>query len=349
MSAPFRGRGKTATKSKPHRRPRRPGASTPRPSSAAGAADGERLQKVLAAAGIGSRRQCEELITAGRITVDGKTITELGTKVDVDGAEIRVDGEPLKRSKRLYYLVNKPTGVVSTSHDPSGRPRVIDLLPVGERVYTVGRLDLFSEGLILVTNDGELADLLTHPRYGIEKVYHVQIAGRPATEVLEQLRKGVHLAEGFAHAKRVSIKSQHKQSTILEMVLDEGKNREVRRLLAKVGHKVMWLRRVALGPLKIGDLPAGEFRALRREEVKTLKESAQLSRFAPGDLPARRYADLKQKARAAVIEPSAASEKPAPVPSPRPAPKGRGREERPPRKPRNHPRAFGRRRESGKS
>ncbi len=234
-----------------------------------------RLQKLLASAGIGSRRKCEELISAGRVTVDGRTVTALGTKVDPDAADVRVDCEPLPRSRLVYYLVNKPLGVVSTTRDPDGRPRVIDLAPDGQRLFMVGRLDVSSEGLILVTNDGELANLLAHPRYGVEKTYQVQVAGLPEPEVLERLRRGVHLAEGLAHAKRVWIKSQHKQSTILEMVLDEGKNREVRRLLAQVGHKVLHLRRTALGPLRLGELPPGECRPLKREEVKALREAAE--------------------------------------------------------------------------
>ncbi len=245
-----------------------------------------RLQKILAAAGIGSRRKCEELIAAGRVSVDGETVAALGAKVDPDAAEVRVDGEPLPKSRRLYYVVNKPTGVVSTNYDQAGRPRVIDLLPSDQRLFTVGRLDLGSEGLILVTNDGELANLLAHPRYGVEKIYHVQVAGSPEPEILDRLRKGVHLAEGFAHAKRVTVKSHHKQSTLLEMVLDEGRNREVRRLLARVGHKVMKLKRIALGPLRLGEMPPGEFRPLRREEVRALKDAAQLTAHAlAGEAP----------------------------------------------------------------
>jgi pseudouridine synthase len=171
---------------------------------------------------------------------------------------------------------------VSTTRDPDGRPRVIDLAPDGQRLFMVGRLDVSSEGLILVTNDGELANLLAHPRYGVEKTYQVQVAGLPEPEVLERLRRGVHLAEGLAHAKRVWIKSQHKQSTILEMVLDEGKNREVRRLLAQVGHKVLHLRRTALGPLRLGELPPGECRPLRRDEVRALREAARLGTRGEG-------------------------------------------------------------------
>ena len=276
MASRFRPRGKHPSKPPGRRSPSHAG------ETATLGSDSARLQKVLAAAGIGSRRKCEELITAGRVTVDGRTVTELGTKVDPDEAEVRVDGEPLPRTKRLYYLVNKPMGVVSSNRDPSGRPRVVDLLPSDERLFTVGRLDVSSEGLILVTNDGELANLLAHPRYGVEKVYHAQVVGVPEQEVLDRLRQGVHLAEGFAHAKRISIKSQHKQSALLEMVLDEGRNREVRRLLARVGHKVLKLKRVALGPLRLGDMPPGEFRPLRREEVRALKEAASASHRAAG-------------------------------------------------------------------
>jgi 23S rRNA pseudouridine2605 synthase len=234
-----------------------------------------RLQKILAAAGVGSRRECEEIIREGRITVDGETVTEMGTRVDPDRQQIRVDGEALRRPKRHYYVVNKPSGILSTSKDPSGRPRVIDLTPNTERLFTVGRLDKTSEGLILVTNDGKLTDMLTHPRYGVEKTYLAQVAGIPSPESLAKLRRGVKLAEGFAHAKRVFVRRSHGKSSILEMVLDEGRNREVRRLLARVGHKVMKLRRTAMGPLRIGELKPGESRTLRREEVEELYRAAQ--------------------------------------------------------------------------
>jgi 23S rRNA pseudouridine2605 synthase len=155
------------------------------------AADGsERLQKILAAAGFGSRRHCEELILTGRVDVDGRVVTQLGAKANAERQEIRVDGVALPRHKLQYFMVNKPTGVVSTHHDPSGRPRVIDLLPPGgARLFTVGRLDMSSEGLILATNDGELANRLAHPRYGVEKTYHVEVAGNLEHEQLLTIRK----------------------------------------------------------------------------------------------------------------------------------------------------------------
>jgi 23S rRNA pseudouridine2605 synthase len=235
----------------------------------------ERLQKVLAAAGLGSRRQCEELITTGRVEVDRRVVTELGTRVDPEAEQIRVDGVPLPKTKLLYYAVNKPVGVVSTNRDPSGRPRVIDLVPGDDvRLFAIGRLDLNSEGLILVTNDGELANRLTHPRYGVSKTYRAVVAGRPAQEVLRKLVQGVHLSEGVARAERVEIKSAHKESTVLEMVLREGKNREIRRVLARVGHKVLRLTRIAVGPVRLGNLPSGTARRLTRDEISSLRRDA---------------------------------------------------------------------------
>lgn len=237
----------------------------------------------MAAAGIGSRRRCEELILAGRVEVDGRVVQRLGTRVDAEQHEIRVDGTPLKPMRRVYYLVNKPDGVVSTNFDPSGRPRVIDLLPqTKERLFTVGRLDLSSEGLMLVTNDGELANRLAHPRYGVEKTYHALVAGRPAPEVFESLRRGVHLAEGVARVVSVKVKSEIKQSTVLEIVLAEGRNREIRRLLARVGHKVLRLKRVAIGPLRLKDLEPGQWRPLRRDEIESLEQSAKSHGRKPG-------------------------------------------------------------------
>jgi 23S rRNA pseudouridine2605 synthase len=247
-------------------------------SSTDSAAGADRLQKVLAAAGLGSRRQCEELITTGRVEIDRKVVTELGTRVDPAQHEVRVDGTPLSRPKLAYYAVNKPSGVVSTSRDPSGRPRVIDLVASGhERLFAIGRLDLYSEGLILVTNDGDLANRLTHPRYGVAKTYRVTVAGTPTREVLDQLRHGVHLAEGLARAEHVSIKARHKESTVLEMVLREGKNREIRRILARVGHKVLRLTRIAVGPVRLGDLPSGASRRLTRDEVRSLQHEGSLA------------------------------------------------------------------------
>jgi 23S rRNA pseudouridine2605 synthase len=239
---------------------------------------GERLQKVLAAAGLGSRRDCEDLIREGRVEVDRRVITELGTRVDPSQQEIRVDGEALRRPKRLYFAVNKPVGVITTNDDPSGRARVVDLVPTEERVFAVGRLDRSSEGLILVTNDGEFANRLTHPRYGVEKTYLVRVAGAPDQRQLAKLKKGVHLAEGFARAQSIAVKKQHGHSTDLVIVLNEGRNREIRRILARVGHKVLALKRIAVGSVKLGDLPPGAWRRLMPDEVEGLLRAAKQKR-----------------------------------------------------------------------
>jgi 23S rRNA pseudouridine2605 synthase len=225
---------------------------------------------------LGSRRQCEELILTGRVEVDRKVVTQLGTKVDPSQQQIRVDGVALPRPDRAYFAVHKPSGVVSTNRDPSGRPRVVDLVPFPElRLFPIGRLDLHSEGLMLLTNDGELANRLMHPRYGVEKTYRVLVAGRPSPEVLSELRRGVHLAEGVARATSVIVKKELKQSTVMELVLKEGRNREIRRILARVGHKVLRLLRLAVGPVRLADLPAGGFRRLTREEVDALRRATE--------------------------------------------------------------------------
>jgi 23S rRNA pseudouridine2605 synthase len=240
----------------------------------------QRLQKVLAAAGIGSRRDCEELIREGRVEVDRKVITELGTKVDPLRQEIRVDGEALRQPKRLYFAINKPEGVLTTNYDPTGRPRVIDLVPTDERVFAVGRLDRASEGLILVTNDGEFSNRITHPRYGVEKTYLVRVAGQPLPEDLAKLQKGVYLSDGFCRVQSITVKSKHGRSTDLLMVLNEGRNRELRRVLAKVGHKVLRLKRIAVGSIKLGDLEPGAWRKLLPAEIEGLLALAREKRKA---------------------------------------------------------------------
>lgn len=246
-------------------------------------ADGPmRLQKLLAHAGVASRRACEELILQGRVTVNGKVERELGTKVDPKRSVVAVDGEKVGIERHVYYAVNKPKGYVSTNDDPSGRPRVIDLLPeVLERVYNVGRLDEDSMGLILLTNDGELANRLSHPKFGVEKVYRVLVAGRPSGEVIDKLVQGIWLAEGKARARRARIVGNHGEATIVEMVLAEGKNREIRRMLAKLGHKVMSLTRVAVGPIALKGLKPGQARPLAAGEVDLLRRVAAGERILP--------------------------------------------------------------------
>ena len=238
-----------------------------------------RLQKLLASCGLGSRRGCEELIVQGRVQVDRQVVTELGTRVDPGSQEIRVDGAVVRPAARIYYVLNKPAGVLSTNMDPEGRLRVIDIIPTEVRLFTVGRLDRMSEGLILVTNDGELANQLAHPRYGVTKTYRVQVAGSPTRATLEQVRTGVYLDDGPAQVDALRVKRRLARSTEMEMVLSEGRNREIRRVLARVGHKVLKLKRIALGPLRLGKLQPGEYRELTAAEVRSLR---QISR-PPGD------------------------------------------------------------------
>jgi 23S rRNA pseudouridine2605 synthase len=235
----------------------------------------ERLNKVLAAAGLGSRRHCEELIAAGRVRIDGVVVTELGTRVEAE-QEVAVDHHPIRRQRFVYWVVNKPPGYLSTTSDPSGRPRVTDLLlHVPERVFMVGRLDEESEGLMLLTNDGDLAFRLMHPRFGIRKTYNVLVAGAPTAELYRKLTEGVWISDGKARAQRVKKLGTRGQSTMLEIVLAEGKNREIRRMLAKLGHKVLHLRRVAIGPVHLGKLRKGKARKLSLPELELLRKIAK--------------------------------------------------------------------------
>jgi 23S rRNA pseudouridine2605 synthase len=236
----------------------------------------DRLQKFLAHAGVGSRRQCEDLITAGRVSVNGAIVRELGTRVDPDAQKICVDGQPVQAERPVYYLINKPRGYLCTNRDPARRPLAIDLIPqVAQRVYTVGRLDQDSEGLLLMTNDGELANRLMHPRFGVEKTYLAQVAGTPSPEDLAQLLKGVWLSEGHVKAKRVKRLKSHGDSTSLRIVLNEGKNREIRRMLARLGHKVLRLKRIAIGPVELGSLSSGKARRASPKEIAELREASQ--------------------------------------------------------------------------
>jgi 23S rRNA pseudouridine2605 synthase len=234
----------------------------------------ERLNKYLAHAGVGSRRHCDDLILHGRVRVGGRVVRELGTKVDPGREQVSVDGQPLRGERPVYWMVNKPRGYLCTNHDPAGRPRAVDLVPhVPQRVYTVGRLDEDSEGLLLLTNDGDLAFRLMHPRFGVEKTYVVQVAGRPTRDELQSLLAGVWLSDGRVRARRVKRLKAQGESTWLEVVLSEGKNREVRRMLARLGHKVLRLKRTALGPLRL-DLAPGKSRPLRYDELARLRRAA---------------------------------------------------------------------------
>jgi 23S rRNA pseudouridine2605 synthase len=234
----------------------------------------DRLNKYLAHAGLGSRRHCEQLIVRGRVAVNGRVVRELATKVE-ESDDVSVDGQPLHGEKLVYWLVHKPRGYLCTNFDQAGRPLAIDLVPhVSQRVYTVGRLDEDSEGLLLLTNDGDLANRLMHPRFGVEKTYHVQVAGHPDHEDLQQLLRGVWLSDGHVRARRVRRLKAQGESTWLEIVLNEGKNREIRRMLASRGHKVLVLRRIAIGSVHLDRLRRGKARRLTLEELERLRRTA---------------------------------------------------------------------------
>jgi 23S rRNA pseudouridine2605 synthase len=237
----------------------------------------ERVQKVLAAAGIGSRRACEELIAAGRVAVDGEVIT-LGAKADPTSQVVTLDGERIHTNPTLLYLLlNKPPGYVTTVTDPQGRPTVMDLVPASPRVYPVGRLDRDTEGLLLLTNDGELANRLAHPSYEVEKTYVAQIRGPAKRKSVRMLLDGVELEDGLARAKSVRELGGAGDRTLVEIVLAEGRKREVRRMLQAVGLPLERLARVRIGPLPLGEIAPGKFRPLNGREVRALYATVGMS------------------------------------------------------------------------
>jgi len=229
--------------------------------------EAERIQKVLAAAGVASRRAVEEMVVQGRITVNGKT-ARLGQRVDPDHDAVEVDGIPVGlRADLVYYLLNKPPGVVTTASDPQGRPTVVDLVPEEPRVFPVGRLDSDSEGLLVLTNDGELTHRLTHPSFRVDKEYLAHVEGRPSRGALRKLREGVELDDGSAEAVGVSLL----EPSVVRIVVREGRNRLVRRMCEAVGHPVIRLVRTRIGSLADRKLPPGEWRELTRSEVRELE------------------------------------------------------------------------------
>ncbi|MGH2694956.1 MAG: pseudouridine synthase [Actinomycetota bacterium] len=236
----------------------------------------QRLQKVLARAGIGSRRAVEELIAAGRIRVNGR-VARLGERVDPDKDQVEVDGSlvPL-RSDLVYYLMNKPAGVVTTASDERGRPTVMELVGGERRVWPVGRLDAQTEGALVVTNDGELTLRLTHPRYGVDKRYLVEVSGHVGAAALTALRGGVALDDGVTAPARVDLVQRTTRSSLLEVALGEGRRRQVRRMFEAVGHPVLRLVRTQIGPLMLGRLKPGTYRRLTAEEIRGLYRACGL-------------------------------------------------------------------------
>lgn len=239
--------------------------------------EGVRLQKVLAEAGVGSRRHCEQLIVEGRVQVDGEVVGWLGARVDPAKAVIHVDGMRVEtRPEMRYYAVNKPRGVVSTMSDERGRKSLADYVDVPERLFHVGRLDTDTEGLILLTNDGELAHRLTHPSYGVEKVYLAEIVGPVPRNLGKRLRAGVELEDGLAKADRFRLVEQIGKRALVEVTLHEGRKHIVRRMLKEAGYPVQKLARTRFGPIKLDRLKPGGLRALTMREIGELYKAVGL-------------------------------------------------------------------------
>ena len=230
-----------------------------------------RLQKFLADAGVASRRAGEQIILEGRVTVNGRAVTELGTKIDPDHDHVSVDGKAIKAKRKLYVALNKPAGFLCTRRDPEKRDTVGDLLPAEwAHLFPVGRLDLASEGLLFLTNDGDFSLKLTHPRYGITKRYRVTLEGRVDGEMAARLTKGI-LHEGeMLRAKKVRVLATNNSATLMEIDLAEGKNRELRRMFEVLGRVVTKLQRIQIGPIKLGELRVGRWRTLTLAEIKSL-------------------------------------------------------------------------------
>ena len=237
----------------------------------------ERLQKYLAHAGIGSRRKCEELIIQGKVTVNGQVVT-LGTKIDPAQDIVKINGQVItKKEAKLYLMLNKPAGYVTTAKDNHGRLTVVDLVKdVKARIYPVGRLDYETEGLLLLTNDGQLAYRLTHPKYEVTKVYEALVQGIPDNTKLQKLRSGITLEDGLTAPAGVQALKKYKDQVLIEISIHEGRNRQVRRMFEAIGHPVLKFKRTQMGPLSI-DIPVGKYRFLTGKEIQALKNHTKLN------------------------------------------------------------------------
>lgn len=273
----------------------------------------ERLQKILSRAGIASRRAAERVLAEGRITVNGHTVTEVGTKADVERDDVRVDGVRVRPPQAPVYLVlNKPKGVVTTRHDPEGRPTVMELVPTVAGLFPVGRLDVGTEGLLILTNDGAFAERVSHPRYEVPRVYLAKVRNVPEPETIERLRRGVTVDGERLAADRVRLVESDKNAWV-EVTLHEGKNHEVRRLLEAVGHPVSKLRRVSIGSVTVRGLEPGEFRALTPQEVHALlKPGAHRHERPRGAARPRRPSNVRRSGHAGRSGRPASPGRPAP-------------------------------------
>lgn len=242
----------------------------------------ERLQKILAQAGIASRRKCEDLIVAGKVEVNGEVVTTLGTKADPDQDIITVSGRPIRNEKKVYLVMNKPKGVITSASDPEGRKIVSDYLrDIKERVYPVGRLDYDTEGLLLLTNDGEFANLLTHPKHHVPKTYMATVKGVPHGSELDKLKAGIMLDDGMTAPADVEYKDIDtvKNEATISITIHEGRNRQVRRMFEAISHPVIKLKRISFGDLLLQNLKRGLFRHLTKDEVEDLIKLAKTPRL----------------------------------------------------------------------
>ncbi|OMF73077.1 pseudouridine synthase [Paenibacillus glucanolyticus] len=249
----------------------------------------ERLQKIMAQAGVASRRKCEELILEGKVQVNGETVTELGTKADPAQDLITVSGKPIKNEKKVYVMLNKPKGVITSASDPEGRKIVSDYLKgIKERVYPIGRLDYDTEGLLLLTNDGEFANLLSHPKYHVPKTYLATVKGVPHGTELDKLRQGIMLEDGMTSPAEVEYKDvdpDNKQS-VISITIHEGRNRQVRRMFEAISHPVLRLKRISYGDLLLQNLKRGLYRHLTADEINQLMQMAKAAK--PGGNPKKK-------------------------------------------------------------
>lgn len=233
-----------------------------------------RLQKYMAQCGVASRRKCEEMIQSGEVSVNGIVVKEMGIKVDPEKDEIRVNDKKIfMEEKHIYIMLNKPSGYITTVRDPQNRPTVMELIGnISERIYPVGRLDFESEGLLLLTNDGDAAFQLTHPRHQIDKEYIVRVEGFPNSQGIEKLRRGIDIGGFITSPAKIKTIGREKKGTLFSIVIKEGKNRQVRRMFEAIGHPVIYLKRIRMGDIELGDLKSGQWRYLTYKEIQMLKK-----------------------------------------------------------------------------
>ena len=252
----------------------------------------ERLQKYLASCGVASRRMSEEIIKSGRVAVNGQIVTEMGVKIKIGTDKVTVDGKDITpEEEHVYLMLNKPEGYVTTAHDPQGRPTVLDLVAeVPQRVFPIGRLDVDTEGLLFLTNDGELAYRLTHPKFAVTKVYHALVTGKPSEDKLDRMRNGLKLEDGMTKPCTVKVIRRYNHKTMLEITISEGRNRQVRRMCQAIGNPIIELERVKIENIELSNVKRGQYRKLTLEELAPLMYKVQLgANLAPLMLEKQQY------------------------------------------------------------